>query len=349
MCQGSAPEYFSYKESPPDLPSGHLNSRFLIQSDQQDPHSLKYEYSIPKSAPCPVIDAHVHVFPQKLMDAVCYAHKNGIARDLNKFLAKTVNDLNKRDSLMENASSNSKRRVASGLATVMPGEPGAKDILAEAFSTLGLAGIKMHSHVQCIPANHPTMDEVYETCIQFDKPVLIHAGKDPNSPAYKVDAGKICDASIVEDVLQRYPNLRICIPHLGMNQYQEFFDLMEKYPNLYLDTTMTMAAFFKSFDDDKELAEMLREMIIKYNDRILYGSDWPNIPYDWCRELANLVSLIDGDGEGTSVKNNPRQKGLNRKTQGDIVLENILWRNASKFYRITEAELGNGRQNGSNL
>ena len=107
------------------------------------------------------------------------------------------------------------RRVASGLATVMPGEPGAADILAEAFTTLGLTGIKMHSHVQAIAANHPSMDEVYETCIRFNKPCLIHAGKEPNSSAYKADAAKICDVSIVEDVLKRFPNLRLCVPHLG--------------------------------------------------------------------------------------------------------------------------------------
>jgi predicted TIM-barrel fold metal-dependent hydrolase len=114
-------------------------------------------------------------------------------------------------------------RVASGLATVMPGEPDARAILAEAFTTLGLSGIKMHSHVQCVAANHPSMDEVYETCIEFDKPVLIHAGKEPNSKAYKVDAGKICDYSIVEDVLRRYPKLRICVPHLGKSFLCDFF------------------------------------------------------------------------------------------------------------------------------
>ena len=97
----------------------------------------------------------------------------------------------------------------------MPGEPGAADILAEAFTTLGLSGIKMHSHVQAIAANHPSMDEVYETCVRFNKPCLIHAGKEPNSSAYKADAGKICDVSIVEDVLQRFPNLQLCVPHLG--------------------------------------------------------------------------------------------------------------------------------------
>ncbi|KAF9172952.1 hypothetical protein BGX20_004486 [Mortierella sp. AD010] len=233
------------------------------------------------------------------------------------------------------------RRVASGLATVMPGEPGAKDILAEAFTTLGLSGIKMHSHVQCVPANHPSMDEVYETCIQFDKPVLIHAGKEPNSSAYKVDAGKICDVSIVEDVLTRYPNLRMCVPHLGMNQYQEFFDLLDKFPNLYLDTTMTFGAFFRSMEDDKPFAQMMRTMLLKHCDRILYGTDWPNIPYDWSRELANLIGMIDGDGEATSVKvGQGGEKGMRRTVEGDIALEKILWRNASAFYGISEAELG---------
>ncbi|KAI1319344.1 hypothetical protein EDD11_004210 [Mortierella claussenii] len=321
---------------------------------------------------------YLSVFPQKLMDAVwdffdnfywpvqykeaylasradflinqgvhhvvllVYAHKDGIARGLNRFLADTVNEMNARYAYTQGGGSRVKRRVASGLATVMPGEPGVKDILAEAFMTLGLSGIKMHSHVQCVPANHPTMDEVYETCIRFDKPVLIHAGKAPNSSAYKVDAGKICDASIVEDVLKRYPNLRMCVPHLGMNQYQEFFDLLDRFPNLYLDTTMTLASFFQ-MEEDKLLAQSMRTMLLKHSDRILYGTDWPNIPYDWCRELANLISLIDGETSsvqdiittGTAVEKEQR-----RISEGDATLEKILWRNASRFYGITEADLG---------
>ncbi|KAF9897752.1 hypothetical protein BX616_005046 [Lobosporangium transversale] len=385
MCQGAVPEYFKFKEAPPELPPGWLGSRFLHELDVIDPHTQTKEYVVSKTAPCPIIDAHVHVFPQKLMDAVwtffdnfywpvrykgtylesradfliehgvthvvllVYAHKNGIARDLNKYLAQVVNDMNTRYNKKfskEEASGQiqkqKRRRVATGLATVMPGEPGAKDILAEAFTTLGLSGIKMHSHVQSVPANHPSMDEVYETCIRFNKPVLIHAGKAPNSSAYKVDAGKICDASIVEDVLKRYPRLRMCVPHLGMNQYEEFFDLLDRYPNFYLDTTMTFGSFFQTFEENKPLAELLRTMFLKHSDRILYGSDWPNIPYSWSREIANLVSLMDGDGDviSSAVAGGGNQKGIHRTAEGDTVLEKILWRNASRFYGISEEDLG---------
>ncbi|KAG0337884.1 hypothetical protein BG004_007454, partial [Podila humilis] len=398
---GSVPEHFQFKKSPPELPPGQLTSRFLDQLDQNGDNTSK-EYSISSRAPCPVIDAHVHVFPQKLMDAVwtffdnfywpvrykqtylatkadflieqgvrhvvllVYAHKNGIARDLNRFLSKTVNDMNTRyanlapdsSSLPADSSLSSlplrkrPRRVASGLATVMPGEPGAVDILTEAFTTLDLAGIKMHSHVQCVTANHPSMDEVYATCVRFNKPCLIHAGKEPNSAAYKVDADKICDVSIVEDVLRRFPDLRICIPHLGMNQYDEFFALLDKYDNLYLDTTMVLAGFFQSMDDNKPLAELIRTMLVKHSDRVMYGTDWPNIPYDWCRELANLVSMVDGNGEASHVmskddnddddvkKGLKERKGAKRTVEGDVALENILWKNACRFYGISEQELG---------
>ncbi|KAF9570855.1 hypothetical protein EC968_001343 [Mortierella alpina] len=379
MCQGSVPERFTFKDSPRALPPRWLTSRFLTAAAEPSDRTLRAEYAVSETAPCPIIDAHVHVFPQRLMDAIwkffdtfywpvlyketylatradflieqgvrhvvllVYAHKNGIARDLNKFLAAMVQDMNERYALAHVMDSSQRRRVASGLATVMPGEPGAKDILAEAFTTLGLSGIKMHSHVQCVAANHPSMDEVYETCIRFQKPVLIHAGKQPDSSGYKVDVDKICDASIVEDVLKRFPDLRICVPHLGMNQYQEFFDLLEKYPNLYLDTTMTLGAFFHSMDEDKAMTLMIRTMLLQYSDRIMYGTDWPNIPYDWCRELANLVSLMDGDGEATRVANADdgphRARGQKRTAKSEQALERILWRNASAFYSIPVEDL----------
>lgn len=160
-----------------------------------------------------------------------------------------------------------------------------------------------------------------------------------------------------------------------MNQYEEFFDLLDKYPNLYLDTTMTLGAFFQSLNSTttssscssstcdhtthasnnqsnnntsttttpalKPMAEMLRTMLLRHSDRILYGTDWPNIPYDWCRELANLVSLVDGDGEATDVGGGERvRKEEQRTKKTDEALENILWRNASRFYRISEQDLG---------
>jgi uncharacterized protein len=44
--------------------------------------------------------------------------------------------------------------------TVLPGEPNVKDILHEAFDVLGLCGLKLHCHVQCLSANDMKMREI---------------------------------------------------------------------------------------------------------------------------------------------------------------------------------------------
>lgn len=53
--------------------------------------------------------------------------------------------------------------------------------------------------------------------------------------------------------------------------------LIEKYNNLWLDTTMAISGYFPA---EEEIS------LGGYRpDRIMYGSHFPNIPYEWDREL----------------------------------------------------------------
>ncbi|GBC61220.1 amidohydrolase [Desulfonema ishimotonii] len=70
-----------------------------------------------------------------------------------------------------------------------------------------------------------------------------------------------------------------------------------KYDNLWLDTTMVITDYFQ-----------LKEKISLghyRSDRIMYGSDFPNIPYAWDRELKELkAAAISRDAlEKISAKN----------------------------------------------
>ncbi len=122
-----------------------------------------------------VVDAHVHLFPDGLFEAIWrwfdvhgwpiryklktpevvaflldrgvghivalhYAHKPGIARGMNAYMAEVAR---------------SSPRIT-GLATVFPGEPDAAEILTEAFA-LGLQGVKLHCHVQCFAPDAPEL------------------------------------------------------------------------------------------------------------------------------------------------------------------------------------------------
>ncbi|MDI3281669.1 amidohydrolase family protein [Polyangium sp. 15x6] len=248
-----------------------------------------------------VIDAHVHVFPEPVFEALWrwfdqygwpiryklkarevvqfllsrgvsrivalhYAHKPGMARALNQFVAGLCRE---------------EPRVV-GLATVLPGEPGAKEILSEAFA-MGLQGVKLHCHVQCFSPDEEALHDVYEACVRANKPLVVHAGREPKSPAYKCDTYEICSADRVGRVLADYPGLKLCVPHLGANEFDAYERLMERYDNLWLDTTMTMAEYFTG-------PPPMRLLHCR-PERVLYGSDFPNVPYAWDREIKRLAAL----------------------------------------------------------
>ncbi len=254
-----------------------------------------------------VVDAHVHVFPDRLFQAIwswfdvhgwpirykiftsqvvdfllsrgvdhvvalLYAHKPGIARDLNEYMATLVK---------------SSPRVT-GFGTVFPGEPDAPKILAEAF-VMGLSGVKLHCHVQCIAADDPRMHELYAVCAENDKPVLVHAGREPTSAGYKCDPHVLCHVDRIRAVLDAHPKLKLVVPHLGYDEVAEYGALLASHDNLWLDTTMAASGIFVS--DEAPIWRLLQAR----PDRILFGTDFPNVPYAWDREILRLSARLTDD------------------------------------------------------
>ncbi|MCP3872858.1 MAG: amidohydrolase [Desulfobacteraceae bacterium] len=246
-----------------------------------------------------VIDSHVHIFPSKIFSSIWswfdqnaweiryqmdtshlikflldhgvshvvalqYAHKPGIAELLNLYMAKKCEEF---------------KGKVTGMATVFPGEPDADQILIKAFAN-GLKGVKLHAHVQCFDMNGKEMDTIYNICEKENKPMIMHVGREPKSEKYACDPYEICKADKLEAVLKNYPKLNICVPHLGFDELKEYKDLIEKYDTLWLDTAMVLTDYFPL--DNRIGLENYR------TDRIMYGSDFPNIPYAWDRELKWL-------------------------------------------------------------
>ena len=256
-----------------------------------EPEGLATPHNLP-----PIIDAHVHIFPPGIFSAVWkwfdqhgwniryrfsaadifdfllsrgvrhivalqYAHKPGISAALNQYMAKECGAWPNR---------------VTGMATIFPGEANAGAILEDAFAQ-GLKGVKLHPHVQCFDLDSDEMGLVCDLCQSHDKPMVIHAGREPKSEAYNCDPHKTCGAEKLESVLKQFPRLRVCAPHLGFDEITAFRKLTEKYENLWLDTAMLLADFFPI----KEAIDLDGFRM----DRIMYGSDFPNIPYAWDREL----------------------------------------------------------------
>jgi predicted TIM-barrel fold metal-dependent hydrolase len=195
-----------------------------------------------------------------------YAHKPGIARELNCYMAKLCRDFPQ----------------LSAMATVYPGEEKADRILNEAFD-MGLSGVKLHCHVQCFDMHGEGMHAIYRLCQESDKPLIMHVGREPKSPAYPCDPYTLCSADKLERVIKAYPDLRVCVPHLGADEFDAYSRLLENHDNLWLDTTMALADYLP-IDNVPDLAQMR-------TDRLIFGSDFPNLPYAWDRELKRIVHL----------------------------------------------------------
>ncbi len=254
---------------------------------------------LPSALPA-VVDAHVHLFPDGVFDALWrwfdtnawpiryklrtpavleflfsrgvqqvvglhYSHKPGMARALNAYVA---------------ALCAQEPRVR-GVATVLPGEDGAVEILREGFAA-GLRGVKLHCHVQCFAPDADDMEPLYALCEREHQPIVMHAGREPAFPRYKVDARTLCSAERVEAALRSFPKLQLCVPHLGADEFDAYERLLSRYDNLWLDTTMAISGYFPVPDEGP--LRLLRAR----PDRVLYGTDFPNLPYAWDREVIRL-------------------------------------------------------------
>ena len=248
-----------------------------------------------------IVDAHVHLHPDRLAEAIRrwfdahawsiryrsgvdeamrtlaeagvfravalpYVHKPGLARALNDF---TLDVARRHPEVLP-------------CCTVFPGEDGAEDILDEALAG-PFRGVKIHSHVMRVAPDDPRLDAVWRASARYRKPVVIHCGPEPALAGYGVDPRAVSGADRLRRALDRHPDAVVIVPHLGFDDTERFEQMLASYPNLYLDTTMVIGGYFARQPD----LEVLR----RRPERILFGTDFPNIPYEWDRELRALRAM----------------------------------------------------------
>ncbi|WP_347489818.1 amidohydrolase family protein [Desulfoscipio sp. XC116] len=261
-------------------------------------------------------DAHVHLFPQRLFNAIwhwfnnigwqipyagweleryvaclkamgverafllTYAHKSDISLELNRWVRDVCR---KHDCFIP-------------FACIHPLDRDLEQIIATVLDDWQFAGFKLQLAVQQYAADDPVWEPVYRAAVERQKPVIIHAGTAPysqNDPVLGLDH--------MEKVMERWPELKVIIPHLGLYEIDKAFSLLERYPHFYLDTSWALGATGVNLPVDR-----LVYFIERYPQRFLYGSDFPIIEY----ELASGLKIL-------------RQLGL-----ADQVLRRVVYDNA---------------------
>jgi uncharacterized protein len=253
---------------------------------------------VARRLPQPLVDFHVHLFPDRLFDAIRrqfvadygwnvlhplywreslaylrergvgtvaysnYAHRPGIARGLNDWnldvLAETPN-----------------------LYCFAAFHPEDEDGLAMAAALLDhprILGFKLHLLVQRYFPDDERLFPLYELAMEKGKRLLFHVGTGPVGNEF---------VGIVpfRRLLARYPDLPAIIAHMGTLEYGAFGELLADHPQLYMDTAFAFIPRLGSmFDLGGDFLEQHRE-------RILYGSDFPNVIFPREDEITTLLDL----------------------------------------------------------
>ncbi len=243
----------------------------------------------------PIVDMHVHLFPPQMFEAVwnffeshdwrvhrqhvaqvantlrdhgvvaaaalTYPHKKGVARFLNEFMAGVGAEF----------------PLFRPFACVHVEDDDLKESVEFALNSPHIYGFKFQPLVQRFDVNDPRLDYLYAACRERQFPITMHIGTAPY-------ANEFVGVYYFAPLMKKFPELRVCVAHMGGYEFDDFLKLLGDYPNLYLDTTMINVKtdlFDATWRGDEK-------MLIQFADRICFGSDWPNVPYSY-REALDSV------------------------------------------------------------
>jgi hypothetical protein len=127
-------------------------------------------------------------------------------------------------------------------------------------------------------------------------PIVMHSGRAPCTEGYPIDPRLICSVDRTRRVLERHPGLKLVVPHFGGDEVAEHFALLDQFEHLYLDTTMGLCDVFAPPPDPA--------LIERHADRLLYGTDFPNIPCDWDVELSWIRAHLSEKAQGCILGGN---------------------------------------------
>jgi len=163
------------------------------------------------------------------------------------------------------------------------------DVAAEMERLLGrlnLRGIKLHPPHQYFHVNAYLDDPslrglatVYEKCIEYGVPVMIHTG----TSIFPRARNKYGDPLDIDDVIVDFPDLKIIVAHGGRPLWMDTaWFLLRRSSHVYLDVSSIPPRSLLTYFPWLE----------KVADRAMFGSDWPGpMVMDLGRNIEDFYSL----------------------------------------------------------
>ncbi len=155
-------------------------------------------------------------------------------------------------------------------AGVDPRRLGAVDLFERAIKEWNMKGLKLQPAVGFYP-NDQKCYLLYQKCVEFDIPVLIHTG--PEIPPMQSKYGM---PLLLDEVAMDFPKLKIIAAHAGACYWEEMLEISNNKTNFWLDLAWWQPKIFSN--PVENFYKPLRTMLDLGNpERVLFASDWPSL------------------------------------------------------------------------
>ena len=175
------------------------------------------------------------------------------------------------------------------------------------------------AYYQGLTLADPLYDPYLKVCEQYGIPVAYHTGGGPPEITYRGAPNArlvVGNPLLIEDVLVKYPKLKIYLMHAGELYYEEAVRLMMSYPQVYADLGVVLWVHPGAKYYGREF--LLRAKEFGMLDRVMFGSDqmvWPHAIESSLRQLESFDFLSEQEKR------------------------DILYNNAARFLELTEEQI----------
>lgn len=167
----------------------------------------------------------------------------------------------------------------------------------------------------------PFYDPYLKICQEYGIPVAIHTGGGPPGTTYR-GAPKarltLGNPLLIEDVLVKYPKLKIYLMHSGEMYYREALRLMMSYPQVYSDLGVELWVHPMPKYYGREF--LLRAKEFEMLDRVMFGSDqmvWPQGIEMSLQQLESFEFLTQDEKRDILYNNAANFLGLSEEQIAD--------------------------------
>ena len=262
-----------------------------------------------------IIDAHCHIYPEKIAEKAVAAtdnfynmqsHFNGTKESLiaqgqkcgvEHYVVQSVATTPKQVESINRFIADSVKNsggLMTGLGTLHPDSDDIEGDIKTAIH-LGLHGIKLHPDIQRFALDDERCHKIYEVCQREHLPILMHTGD------YRYDYS---NPNRLKPVLQTYKDLVVVGAHLGgWSIWDDASKELMNFKNFYVDCSSSFQ-FLKK--------DISKEIIYRYTPKkVLFGTDFPLGSTEF--EFEYFLSLGFSDDEYKLMLSENAKKVFNIK------------------------------------